>query len=327
MKALSGMIFIILAAFCAIAAEKRTYPCHRLAQAPQIDGKIDEAAWKNIPEATGFYILGGSEEYSQYALEKQTFFRAGWTEDAVYIIVRAEENAPDKMIAKAEGGKTVWAGDCIELFFFPNAAVTYVQLAVNCAGLMWSDKHDQPGAWEAKALTDKTQWILELRIPFAALAEKPPQEGEQWLVNIARNMPSEPAKERTTSWPRLEKSKGFHDVKHFACFIFMGSAGNESATEEAELRRQYDQYLNGRLRKLATLAGEYERAFDEAQTPVAVGGEGDQLRQTWKQIAELAAQTHPDMLKTRAMCRAGIDLQKKSDDFIGRRMLDKLFTN
>jgi len=55
-------------------SETREYPCYRLPSAPVIDGKLDEAAWQSLPEASGFYILSGKD----YAVEKQTFSGAGW---------------------------------------------------------------------------------------------------------------------------------------------------------------------------------------------------------------------------------------------------------
>ena len=81
-QTLLGALALAGLALCAQAAERRTYPCHRLASTPALDGQLDDEAWKNIPEATGFYVYGAA---GKYAREKQTFFKAGWTADALYV--------------------------------------------------------------------------------------------------------------------------------------------------------------------------------------------------------------------------------------------------
>ena len=57
------------------------YPCYRLATAPVMNGKADDAGWQQLPEAGAFFIHGGKD----YAIEKRTFFRSGWTDDSLYL--------------------------------------------------------------------------------------------------------------------------------------------------------------------------------------------------------------------------------------------------
>ena len=314
-----GAIVLVGMTLCAADAEKKIYPCHRLAQAPALDGKMDDEAWKNIPEATGFYMLGGS---GKYALEKQTFFKAGWTDDAIYLAVRAEESAPEKLILK---GGNVWSEDSIEIFFYPACALTYTQLAASSAGSRYTGRGLDPfnvSEWEMKTAVGKTEWFLELRIPFAVLMAPAPKEGDKWPVNVARNILTGPRNEKHTCWPLLQA--GFHDIKNFGWFVFKGAAGDKTADEEKEINGAYARDMQGEIGGLADMAGKYEKELAEAQKIEKLRVEAEQLRQVWKQTAK-ASQAQPDIRELREALRASVDLQQKSDDCIDHSMLEALF--
>jgi hypothetical protein len=326
------MIFsaVILVAIlsCADAVERLTYPCHRLAQAPVIDGNINDAAWKNIPEATGFFIFksGGSEKY---AVEKQTSFKAGWTADAVYIVVRAEESAPEKMIAMEKDGGALWSEDSIEVFLFPTGAPAYTQLIANSAGSRWNGRiaSMSVAGWEAKAVVGKTEWVLELCIPFAVLAAKPPKEGDEWPVNVARNIRTGPADEYYTCWPPLRT--GFHDVANFGRFGFKGLAADMAVDEEKELNAAFNAVyfpdMHERMKKLAGLAKKYEQELGEAQKTENQRIEAEKLLQIWGQVARLAAQSNPDYVELKSVRGNCIGLPQRSEDCIARGMLEMMF--
>jgi len=321
-KKILATVSLVAIVFCADAAERRIYPCHRLAQAPVIDGKLDEEAWKNMPEATGFYIFsGGGEE--KYAIEKQTSFKAGWKDDALYIAVRSEENAPEKMVAKLKDGGDLWSEDSIELFFFPKDALDYSQLVVNSL----SSRLNVRGTamdWEAKVVVGKAEWVLELRVPFSVLMGKTPKEGDEWPVNIARNIRAgtadETADEYYTSWPFLVS--GFNDLSNFGRFVFKGEAVDRPMAEENGINRAYIQYMRGEIKKLAGLADKYEKDLAEARKSKDLYGEAEELSQIWKKVVMLSAQSNPDIRDMRVCCA---NLKRRSDECIARHIQKVLF--
>ena len=318
------MIFATVSLFaivsCADAGERRIYPCHRLAQPPVIDGKLDDEAWEKIPEATGFYIFSGGAE-KKYAVEKQTCFKAGWTDDAIYLGIRAVEPVPEKMIATAKDGGQLWEEDSIELFFFPVGASTYTQLIANSLGSRRSNEGINVLDWEAKAVVGKAEWDLELRIPFSVLMGKTPKEGDEWPANVARNIRTGPAKEVHTSWPFL--ASGFHDVNNFGCFVFKGAPVDESMAEEKRINYTYIQYMRGEIRKLAGLADKYEKDLAEAQKSKDLCEEAEKLLQVWKKVVVLSAQSDPDYRDM--WCCA--NLKRRSDECIARQIQKMLFEN
>jgi hypothetical protein len=320
-KMIFSAVVLVAIVSCADAVERLTYPCHRLAQAPVIDGNMNDAAWKNIPEATGFFIFksGGSEKY---AVEKQTSFKAGWTADAVYIVVRAEESAPEKMTATAKDGLELWSEDSIELFFFPPGAPAYTQLIANSVGSRYHGWTNIK-TWEAKAVVGKTEWVLELCIPFAVLAAKPPKEGDEWPVNVARNIRTGPADEYYTCWPPLRT--GFHDVANFGRFGFKGLATDMVIDEEKEINTAYFCDVHKEMKKLAGLAKKYEQELGEAQKMENQRAEAEKLLQIWGQVARLAAQSNPDYVELKSVRGNCIGLPQRSEDCIARGILEMMF--
>ena len=322
-KMLCTAAVLVAIASCADAIGRQTYPCHRLAQAPALDGKLDDEAWKNIPEATGFFIFrsGGSEKY---AAEKQTSFKAGWTADALYIAVRAEESTSEKMIATVKDN--IWMENNMEVFLFPPGAPTYVQLVASSAGSRWNGRGVEVAdvmGWEAKAVVGQTEWCLELRIPFAVLMAPSPKEGDEWPVNVARNILTGPAEERFTCWPLLQT--GFHDVKNFGHFVFKGAAVAKAIDEEKEINRAYFRDVHARIKKLAGMAEKYDQALGEAQKTEDQRIAAENLMQLWGQIVKLAAQPEPDYVELESVRRNCIGLPQRSEDCIARGILEMLF--
>ncbi|MDD2708342.1 MAG: sugar-binding protein [Verrucomicrobiae bacterium] len=304
---------LFFAAFLAAADERRTYPCHRLAQAPSMDGKINDSVWKNLPEATGFYVLS---QPGQCAVEKQTYFKAGWTDDAIYFAIRAEETTPQKMTGSS--GFATHMEDSVEIFLFPSGAQAYTQLIANSAGGRKGGK-----GWTVKTSVDPAGWGLETRIPFPDLGGGSPKVGDKWPANVARNMLSEPLSERATCWPLLEK--GFHDVKNFGWFVFHGPSGGDVANEEREINKAYLMSMRGDLKKLSRLAGKYVVELGEAKKSGKAGAGADDLLQKWRNASKLAGQSAPDYHETLRTSRACAGLRLKSEECIARATMEALF--
>ncbi|MDD2708885.1 MAG: carbohydrate-binding family 9-like protein [Verrucomicrobiae bacterium] len=319
------MIFAVIAMVGVVlnadAAGRRTYPCHRLAQAPLIDGKMDDEAWKNIPAASGFYIFGKKK----FAVEKQTSFKAGWTDDAVYIGIRAEENSPEKLKALGRDGSPLYQDDSIEVFLFPLGAPNYMQLIANSAGKRMNGRGPETINlldWKAKAFVDKTEWLLELSIPFGVLMGNPPKEGDEWPVNVARNMSTGPAEERNSSWPFI--AEAFYDVDSFGCFVLKGEAGNNVVAEEKKLNASYIKNMRDNIIKLAGVAGKYEKGLAKKRRGESLRVEAEYLRRTWGQVVKLAAQSDPDFHELRSATRAYVNLRSRSDDCVVGEMMEIL---
>lgn len=194
------------------------YPCYYLEKAPQLDGNLDEATWQAVPESSGFFILATDKR----AVAKATVFKAGWSQDALYIAVKCREESPAKMRAERADEGEIWSDDSVEMLFQrPVTSELYRQLVVNSKGARCNLMGGTPGRnwnWEVKTAVGTADWSVEAKIPFAVFGGAAPQENECWLVNVARNASTGSPEEHWTCWPPLKGA--FAEIKNFGRFVF-----------------------------------------------------------------------------------------------------------
>lgn len=221
------------------AQSPRSYPCHLMPEAPAIDGKPDEAAWKNLPAATGFYLNEG------FAVKKPTSFRIGWTKDAIYLAARCHEPFSGSITPLTADNEPLWYDDSLEVFLLPMGGEDYFQFIANTVGMRWNGKKgqetDKVWNWSAKAQIAGDDWILEMRIPFKILG-KTPVAGDTWRFNVARNMTGGPANERLSSWAPVKQ--GFGDAANFAVLTFRGApAADDVTVTERQMGEEFQKFM------------------------------------------------------------------------------------
>ncbi|OGV73511.1 MAG: hypothetical protein A3K19_17000 [Lentisphaerae bacterium RIFOXYB12_FULL_65_16] len=321
-----ALLFVVALAFTTRAAERPVYPCHLLPSAPTIDGKLDDDAWKSVPEATGFFIYAGN---GKYAVEKQTAFKVGWMQDSIFLALRAEETAPDKLVSTAKDGCDLWTEDSIEFFLFPTGAPKYMQFIVNSKGGRWNgvglnEKPMDMLAWEAKATVGPDAWCMELRLPFSVLGGTP-KDGVSWPMNVARNILTGPSSERLTCWPPL--SKGFHELENFGTVVFKGAAGGDVAQEERETNRAYAARMVDRTRQFQAAAADYAEVIAEGLKRPDMQKEAGELKAVWDVIATFAAQPAPDYRELAKAFRTFGTIKERSSDFKARVLMELLLAD
>ena len=197
------VLVALVAAACSLSSaiatcEPREYPCHRLDAAPVLDGKLSDRVWQRLPEAAGFYRL----KSDAFAVERQTWFRAGWTADSLYLAIRCEEPRPKAMKASAKDGGALWSDDSVELFLVPAGEAPCFHLAVNSEEARWNgikgEDEQKLWAWQAAARVGASAWCLEARVPFSVL-RKTAAKGETWRFNIGRNTTTDTLSGRTSA--------------------------------------------------------------------------------------------------------------------------------
>lgn len=334
---LGERIIIVLIGVCGLSwmgwAAALEYPCFTLTRAPALDGVIDEAEWSGIPEAGGFYILGKNE----WALEKQTFFRAGRTSEALYFAVRCEEPFPDKLVAKGQDGSDLWSEDSVEIFFMPEKeSNTYVQVIVNPAGSRWNQKYevgaDTPMKyglwdWQARAQAGKTGWTMEMKLPFKLLWGDV-KDGMRWRMNVARNMLNEPTTERHTTWSGL--TGGFHEWRLFNHLAFKGNPPADAAEVkqiEQTLRQDYRMNMRRQLQEASGEYARYQAVVEEGCKQAGLRQDAEILRQDWAEVNAASGDAQADEMRLRAAFRKGLDIVARSEDLKIRLLMELLLAD
>lgn len=190
------------------------YSCHYLSQEPVLDGQLEkDPAWKDICQSDYFFTL-----HSKIPALKKTFFKMGYTPDALYIGVQCQEPVPRKIKAEFTDDGPLWEEDSVELFISPKACDRYSQFIINSIGSRWSQLTQIPlKNWQASSHKGKDYWSTEVRIPFENFFAIP-QKGEVWSANVCRNIYTGGDKHLT--WVQLDTG-GFHQPDHFGKIIFM----------------------------------------------------------------------------------------------------------
>lgn len=159
------------------------------AKVPEIDGKLDDECWKNIP----------AQEYRTRAGEnvkagRKTYVKALFNREAIYFAftVETDTDLPDTNYSNPIND-FFKSSDLIELFIKPGDK--YMQLAMDHRGYKFDTYYgvkrgEKPKtAWEGALQKNKKGWTLEIKVPFALLYElgaSPPSDSVKWQANFCR---------------------------------------------------------------------------------------------------------------------------------------------
>jgi hypothetical protein len=147
----------------------------RAAVAPAIDGKDDDAVWREAPPITAFTQWQPTEgKEPRFKTEAKVAYDAA----NLYVFVRAFDPHPDSIIKLLERRDSWTASDMIWLFVdsYHDRRTGY-EFGVNAAGVKIdqavSNGGNEDGAWDAvwdaATRTDSLGWTAEFRIPMSQM--------------------------------------------------------------------------------------------------------------------------------------------------------------
>jgi WD40 repeat protein/serine/threonine protein kinase len=187
----------------------RGYVCYRASGPIQIDGKLDEDAWRAAPWTESFVDIEGA-----LRLPPRFRTRAKMLWDDRYFYVAAELEEPHVWGTLTRHDSVIYHDNDFEVFIDPDGDNhNYAELEINALNTTWDLLLKKPyrdggpalNEWEIPGLktavhvdgtlndprdTDRG-WTVEIAIPWEALATlsaqpTPPRDGDQWRVNFSR---------------------------------------------------------------------------------------------------------------------------------------------
>ncbi|HEV8070732.1 MAG TPA: sugar-binding protein [Planctomycetaceae bacterium] len=187
----------------------RGYVCYRAAQPPQIDGRLDDAAWQAGPWTEDFRDIEGDRR-----LQPRFRTRAKMLWDDKYFYIGAELEEPHVWATLTQHDSVIFNDNDFEVFIDPNGDNhEYYEFEMNALNTGWDlfltrpykDDGRADNAWDIPGLktavhvagtlndpSDRdTGWSVEIAIPWDALREfahrpAPPHDGDQWRVDFSR---------------------------------------------------------------------------------------------------------------------------------------------
>ncbi len=143
------------------------------AAAPQLDGVLDDACWRDAPATGSFVHLAGVPG----AAARWVAMQAAYDQQCLYLAGRLAKPGPTLRATITEQGGRIWADDALEIYLYDRQAGIRYQIDINALGAWWAGA-DQPWqpALRAAAKMDDQGWTVELALPWRDLRLATPGE-------------------------------------------------------------------------------------------------------------------------------------------------------
>jgi hypothetical protein len=181
--------------------------CYRTAARLQVDGRLDEAAWRAVAWSNAFVDIE-SDTRPRHA----TRVKMLWDDERFYVAAELEE--PDIWARLSERDSVIFQDNDFEVFIDPDGDThAYYEIEVNALGTAWDLMLIQPyrdggpaiHAWDIAGLQvgvdvrgtinhpgDRDEaWTVEIAMPWKVLREaaadhRAPRHGDRWRINFSR---------------------------------------------------------------------------------------------------------------------------------------------
>ncbi|MCK4429844.1 MAG: AMIN domain-containing protein [Candidatus Aminicenantes bacterium] len=173
----------------------------------EIDGKLDEFTWEEASVLTDFTQ---HEPIEGAPATERTEVRIFFSEDSVYIGVRAFDSNPEKIKAILARRDSKCPSDWIRIWIDSyHDHLTAFEFAVNPAGVKrdvyWSNDlrqdDDWDGVWDVEVSQGEYGWLAEFRIPYSQI-RFPEKEFHTWGFQAGRVIAR---KNETSYWRHVPK--------------------------------------------------------------------------------------------------------------------------
>jgi len=189
-------------------------------ESPKLDGRLDDAVWKNAQVLKKFFSIKGEEP-----AKVQTEGMVLATSEALWVGVRCfEPDLGQLKIKYKKDGEPVWQDDCVELFFDTRSeGITVRQFVVSAGGyrfMGWGRQPRQPSNyqdWKAAVCFGEKEWTAEIMLPYRVLGwDKCPPSGTAVGFNLCRERYASATE--YSSWSPVYGN--FHNKEKFGILVF-----------------------------------------------------------------------------------------------------------
>jgi hypothetical protein len=171
------------------AGEPRSFQASRTAEAPVIDGRLDEAAWAAAEEIRGFTQR---EPEEGEAASEETTVRILYDEAALYVGARLEDG--EAVTTRLGRRDAFLESDWFQLWLDPHldrqsgagfwVNPSNVQIDMALYNDTWND-WSWDAVWSSATAIDAAGWTVEMRIPYSQL-RFPQRDAHVWGIDVGR---------------------------------------------------------------------------------------------------------------------------------------------
>ena len=176
-------------------SQKKVLQTKFISEKIEIDGKLDENSWQSAEIATDF-IMFDPDNGKKIPDSKKTEIRVLYDNDAIYIGAMLYDENPQKILKEITQRDNFGTSDLFGVFingyndgqqdfqFFVNAAdgqADCITTDINGEDYSWD------AVWNSKAVITDKGWVVEMRIPYAALRFSG-ESKQTWGLNFFREI-------------------------------------------------------------------------------------------------------------------------------------------
>ena len=226
----------------------------------RIDGRLNDAAWANVPTLADFLQ---KDPIEGAAPTDQLEIRIAYDNEALYIATRVRSKDPSKIQAPISRRDNIHQAEhiWISLDTYRDRRTAY-SFAVAASGVRGDWYHPRDSeydidlsfdpVWQAAADIDSTGWTSEMRIPFSQLRFNAADE-QEWGVNFDYWSPSKnedvfwiPVPKKETGWSSwmgtLTGIRGIKPTRRVEMMPYVAS--NSTTSDNRNLRNPFDDGRN-----------------------------------------------------------------------------------
>lgn len=176
-------------------SQKKTLQTKFILEKIEIDGKLDETIWQSSPIAKDF-ITFEPDNGKPIPENRKTEVKVLYDNDAIYIGALLYDENPEKILREITQRDNFGTSDLFGVFingfndgqqdfqFFVNAADGQADcIATDTNG----EDYSWDAVWESKAIITDKGWVVEIRIPYAALRFSA-ENKQTWGINFFREI-------------------------------------------------------------------------------------------------------------------------------------------
>lgn len=177
-----------------------------------IDGKFNENAWTTNTEVATDFVMFEPDNGKQISLDKKTDVKVLYDNEALYILAIMHDNEPGKIQKEVTKRDVFGVSDhfSVSINGFNDGQqdfrfyVSAAGVQMDCLATEDSEDFSWDGIWESKVALTDFGWVVEMKIPYAALRFSNAKK-QTWGLNFMREIKRDVQK---YTWNRVDTKIG-----------------------------------------------------------------------------------------------------------------------
>ena len=205
-----SLLFLIVCSISTYGQKKVLY-AKSITDNITIDGKINEGIWETASVATDF-VMYEPDNGKPISTDKKTDVKVLYDNNAIYVAALLYDNNPAKIKTEITNRDVFGVSDVFSVYIngFNDGQqdfrfyVSSAGVQMDCLATEDSEDFTWDAIWDSKATLTDFGWVVEMKIPYAALRFSNAQK-QTWGINFMREIKRDVQK---YTWNRVDTKIG-----------------------------------------------------------------------------------------------------------------------